>query len=70
MIEKGANNWTRGLEYAYNLSSALNKELQIILFKPLEENERNNVFFKNGIQGFERFLSKFTTLVYFFEKVL
>lgn len=61
--------YNHGLQKAINLSKTEHKELQIILLKEDEENDRNNVFFTKGIQGFQGFLSKFTNNVYFFNEL-
>jgi deoxyribodipyrimidine photo-lyase len=60
--------FNHGLLRAIELSKETDKGLQIILFRIPEENKRNNDFFKKGIQGYDRFLSKFTNSVYYFEE--
>jgi deoxyribodipyrimidine photo-lyase len=61
--------YNHGLAAAYDLSISTSQQLQIILIRTPEENERNNVFFQQGITGYQRFLSKFTNDVYYFEKL-
>jgi deoxyribodipyrimidine photo-lyase len=61
--------YNHGLEKAINLARLEDLDLQIILFRKDEENNRNNEFFQEGIKGFEGFLSKFSNNVYFFSDI-
>ena len=61
--------YNHGLTKAIELSEEKNVDLQIILLRHPEENQRNNNFFKKGILGHEKFLSKFTNKVYYFEEL-
>lgn len=61
--------YNHGLLKALELSRENSKDLQIILLRKPEENENNNIFFKKGIVGHERFLSKYTNNVYYFEEL-
>jgi deoxyribodipyrimidine photo-lyase len=60
--------YNHGLLKSIELSEKYGKELQIILLRIPEENKRNNEFFKKGILGHERFLSKYTNKVYYLEE--
>ena len=60
--------YNHGLNKALELCEMYSLELQIVLFRVKEENERNNLFFTKGISGYQGFLSKFTNNVYYFEE--
>jgi len=60
--------YNHGLLKAIELSKKFGKGLQIVLLRIPEENKSNNEIFKQGIFGYERFLSKFTNNVYYLEE--
>ncbi|PAT01750.1 hypothetical protein CI105_04480 [Candidatus Izimaplasma bacterium ZiA1] len=60
--------YNHGLLKAINMAKELSSELQIILFRQKEANERNNKFFNEGIRGFKGFLSKYSNNIFYFEE--
>lgn len=60
--------YNHGLTKALELAKMNGLDLQIILFRVKEENDRNNQFFTKGITGYQGFLSKFTNNIYYFEE--
>ncbi len=68
MSESFRIHYNHGLLKAKELSDKFGKGLQIILLRVPEENIEHNEFFKKGMIGHERFLSKYTNNVYYLEE--